>query len=387
MNILIIYRGNYPVHTASSKRLENYVKALRLEKHNVIVQPIYILHKSKYLELLLSFFLPTKAFLSVITKAKHYSAVYIYGPGWVFKFSIALAAKFRGKPVGTELNEKPYSIHGNGRRDLILRRFEIFHELCLIKFVYPLVDGFIVISSPLAKYVREKGKKAVIIWKVPILVDYDYYQERFESHEYKIPYIINTAALNDHKDGIVKVFEAFAYVISQGYNLHFYLTSKVAAKETLANVNLIIKKNKLTDKVTFIGDLDEPTLLSYQSHCSMVILNKVDSEQNRYNFATKLGEYLALGKPVITTSIGEVSNYLIENESCIFIEPNNAKMIAQAMIKLFTDEELARNLGENGRKIAEEVFNIRKQSKSIEKFFYTLIDIRHSQSKIPVDNI
>jgi len=378
MNILVIYRGKFPVHTASSKRLANYVKALRIENHNVTVKPVYIVSKSVYLEFILSSFVPVYAFLAVIKNAKNFSVVYIYGPGWFFKLSIALAAKLRGKPVGTELNEKPYSIHGNGRRELFLNRFEAFHEFCLIKCVYPLIDGFIVISDPLVKYVKENGKKGVVVCKVPILVDYDYYQELIENNDYKLPYIINTAALNDHKDGIVKVFEAFALVIGQGYNLHFYLTSKVAAKEPLDSINLIMKENKLDDKVTFIGELDEETLLSYQANCSMVILNKVDSEQNRYNFATKLGEYLALGKPVITTSVGEVSNYLKDNDSCICVEPNNAEKIAQSMTRLITDEEFARQVGENGRIIAKEVFNLRAQSKRIEKFFNTLTNIRQS---------
>lgn len=380
IKILIVYRGKYPVFTASSKRLTNYVKALRSENHNVIVLPIYMVHKSIYLEVILSFFLPIKAFLSVITKAKYYSAVYIYGPGWVFKFSIALAAKLSGKPVGTELNEKPYSIHGNGRSDFFLRRFESINEFCLKKIVYPNIDGFIVISQSLVDYTTRYGKHRVIICKVPILVDYYYYQKQTLMPDCNFPYIINTATINDHKDGIINVFKAFSLVIKNGYKLHFYLTSKTAPPALLEQINLIISENNLETNITFLGELSEESLLTYQANCSMVVLNKIESDQNKYNFATKLGEYMALGKPIITTKVGEVKNYLKDNISCIYIDPSSPEEISEAIIRLLDDSEFAKRIGEAGREIAKNEFDYKIHSEKISNFFLALITLNREQS-------
>ena len=373
MNILIVYRGNYPALTAGSKRLSNYIKALQIEKHNPVVLPIQFKSRFRLFDIVTSYFIPLLAFIKVIRMASCYSVVFVYGPGWIFKLSTMTASKIRGKRVATELNEKPYSIEGGSRRDILRDLFKPFHKVCLTKIVFPKFDGFIVISEPLARYTRFYGKDKAIICKVPILVDFELYQKKVGKPDCHLSYIVNTASLNDHKDGIINVFKALTRVINRGFDLHFYLTSRVSPKELLIEIDTIISENKLEGRVTFLDGLDEETLLSYQAHCSMLVLNKVETEQNRYNFATKLGEFLALGKPVITTAIGEVKHYLKDNISCLYVDPSNEIEISDAIIRLLKDESLSGKIGDNGKIIAEKHFDVKSQSKRISDFFTRLI--------------
>ena len=46
-----------------------------------------------------------------------------------------------------------------------------------------------------------------------------------------------------------------------------------------------------------------------------------DSRQARGGFPTKLGEYLATGKPVCVTKVGEITVYLEDNVSAFLAEP------------------------------------------------------------------
>ena len=71
----------------------------------------------------------------------------------------------------------------------------------------------------------------------------------------------------------------------------------------------------------------------------------MDSEQNRYNFATKIGEYCALGKPIITTGVGEVSNYFNDGINCVFIPQHNPNIIAEKIIYLLNNPALASKIG------------------------------------------
>jgi len=373
MEILIVYRGIYPSHTASSKRLANYLKALHYEHHNPIVIPVFIKVKNNYLDFIYSFLIPVLGFFKILRNGGSISVVFVYGPGWIFKLAAVTASKILGKPVATELNEKPYSIHGEGRREKYLKHFRFLNRKCLENIVFPFFDGFLVISEPLVEYVRKLGKNTAVISKIPILVDIDFYQKMIEKPDCHIPYIINTAALNNHKDGIVNVFKAFARVVNSGINLHFYLTSRAAPRLLIDDINNIISINNLEKRVIFLNELDEDALLSYQAYCCMVVLNKVDTEQNRFNFATKLGEYMALGKPIITTSIGEVKHYLKDNVSCLYVDPSNEIEISDAIIRLLKDESLSSMIGDNGRTIAEKQFDVKSQSKRISDFFKRLI--------------
>jgi len=335
--------------------------------------PVFIKVRNNYLDFVISLIIPVLVFFKILREGGGISVVFVYGPGWIFKLAAVTASKIIGKPVATEVNEKPYSIRGGGRREKYSKHFISLNRKCLELIVYPMFDGFIVISESLVEYVRRFSKKKALIIKIPILVDFNFYQKSIQKPECNMPYLINTAALNNHKDGIVNVFKAFARIINSGINLHFYLTSRVAPKMLLDEIDSIILRNNLEKRVTYLGELDEDLLLSYQAYCCMVVLNKVDGEQNKYNFATKLGEYMALGKPIITTSIGEVQHYLKDNVSCLFVDPSNEIEISNAMIRILKDKAFSDKIGENGRIIAQSHFDVKSQCNRISDFFKLLI--------------
>ncbi len=375
MRILIIKSGKYPTPEASSKRLSNYIKALRKGEYEVEVKTVDTNAKTTICDLLGSYFIPFLAFHKTISQGNQPSIVMVYGFGWLGKASIIAACKFRKWPVILELNELPYSIHGGSRRDLVFKYFDRFNEFMLQHLLIGLFDGFIVISDQLYKYIHRYKKDKAIILKVPILVDYSEYQKKVCSPPARMPYIINTARTNDHKDGIINVFRAFSMIRNKyDLDLHFYLTSTVIPLKLKLELKKIIDSENLGDSVTFLGDLEEEELLNWQAHCTFVVLNKVDSIQNRYNFATKLGEYMALGKPIITTSIGEVKNYLRHNISCIYVDPTNPAQIAEEMYRLIVEPQLAAKIGLAGKEIAKNNFDYQVQSTNICKFFKEFIN-------------
>lgn len=372
MNALFIIEGRYPTPQASSKRLTNYIKALQREQDEVGIFPIFIASKSRLLTYFYSGLVPLWAFWTIFTKANPYNVVFVYGFGWIGKLLIAFASKLKRKPVCLEINEKPYSIHGS-RRDLILKYIEPFHEFCLTRFVYPMVEGFIVISDGLFKDIEKYKKNKAIILKVPILVDFDYYQKAIQKPKFISPYILHSATLNDHKDGIINVFKAYSKIVTERQlDLDFYLTSNIGLPKVKEQIDEIIRDYQLEKRVHFLGDLDEENLLSYQAYCTMVVINKVDCQQNRYNFATRLGEYLSLGKPVITTRIGEVANFLKNNISCIYSDPSNPDDIANSMLRILDTPAFGKKIGDYGKKIAEKEFNYSTRSKALSQFFSNL---------------
>ena len=370
MKILILKSGKYPSPEASSKRLSNYCKAFAKGGHEVDIKTVNVKAKSPIFDFVGSYLVPYFAFYKTMSHSNHYSAVLVYGFGWIGKLLIIAACKIKRKQVVLELNELPYSINGGSRRDIILKYFNAINRSILEHFVFGLFDGFIVISDKLLSYVKEYKKRSAPILKVPILVDFTEYQKAKERPLAQFPYFINTARTNNHKDGIINVLQAFSVLInSYKVELSFYLTSNVLPSDLRAEVERIITGENLGERVTFLGDLDEDELLAWQAHSAFLVLNKVDSQQNRYNFATKLGEFLALGKPVITSNVGEVTNYLKHNLSCIYVDPTDYLSIAKAMYRILTEPDLAEEIGEAGKEIAKAHFDYQIQSPHICNFF------------------
>ncbi len=115
-----------------------------------------------------------------------------------------------------------------------------------------------------------------------------------------------------------------------------------------------------------------------QKNASLAILNKKSNIQNIYCFPTKLGEYLLNEIPIIATKIGEMNNYLSHKINALLIDDGNVKDLAKNIEILFTNNDLAKLLAKNGKKLAESEFSNEYQGKRLKIFFEHLIDPKQS---------
>lgn len=75
-------------------------------------------------------------------------------------------------------------------------------------------------------------------------------------------------------------------------------------------------------------------------------------------------EYMALGKPVITTDILGGSSEIIEHGKSGFIMKKDVDKVSEKIDDLINNEELRRSLGTNGKKIIDSRFTIEKMGKA-----------------------
>lgn len=91
-------------------------------------------------------------------------------------------------------------------------------------------------------------------------------------------------------------------------------------------------------------------------------------------FGIAVAEAMMASKPMILADAGALPE-LIENEKSGFIvDPFDAGAWADAILKLVEDNELAKTLGENARKRAEELFSIEPYVSSYESLYQELLD-------------
>ncbi|GAB4297330.1 MAG: glycosyltransferase family 4 protein [Marinilabiliales bacterium] len=100
---------------------------------------------------------------------------------------------------------------------------------------------------------------------------------------------------------------------------------------------------------------DEVKLIAEKSVAGLVtflpVPNHLDALPN------KLFEYMSAGLPVIASDF-KLWREIIEKHNCgICVDPENINEISNAINKLLDDKEMARILGENGRKAVETVYN------------------------------
>lgn len=233
---------------------------------------------------------------------------------------------------------------------------------------FPLLDGIISISEALsalaAKYVS-KDK----ITKIPILVDYDSYKMEDSSSKAETPYIFHSGTLYEQKDGILGMLEAFGMAVKRiTIPLEFILTGTKEKSPHAKEIDEIISKYDLGNRVKFTGYLSNDELKSYLSKASLVIINKYETQQNVYCFSTKLGEYLAASKPLIITNVGEAMNWLKDKKSAYIIPPKDKQALANAIVKAVENPIERKRIGLNGQDVCKNSFDYRVWGKTLVDF-------------------
>jgi len=186
------------------------------------------------------------------------------------------------------------------------------------------------------------------------------------------PFVAYIGVMNNKKDGVDILIEAFAQVKRTIPNLKLYLFGPYHY-DTPGHINQIANL-QLTDSIFYKGEVHRDNVPSILTEADLLVLPRPDSKQAQGGFPTKLGEYLASGKPVCATSVGELPNYLVDNESVFFAKPGSVDSFSAAMKRALSNSEFAKEIGINGRRVSESQFNKEIQAKKLKYFFETILN-------------
>lgn len=116
--------------------------------------------------------------------------------------------------------------------------------------------------------------------------------------------------------------------------------------------------------VEFVGYAPYPKMAAYLAKSDILVNSFVKKAPQ--SIVTKIGDYLAAGKPMINTCMSPEFRQKVENDGFgINILPEDVKILADAIAELYGDREGCRVMGEKARKIAEEQFDRPESYKKI----------------------
>lgn len=272
-------------------------------------------------------------------------------------------AHHKGAYCVRDLCELPY---GTGTETELTIRF----RKKTIEQQFPRLDGIISISDALLKMARTYTLPTCKHIKVPIMVDYNYYHLLDRSSETTTPYIFHAGTLYQQKDGILGMIEAFGKAIEKiAIPVNFIFTGTLSGSPHKDDIDCLVSKYGLEDRLFFTGYINSEVLQKYLSQASLVIINKNRNQQNNYCFSTKMGEYLAAGKPMIITRYGEAINWIKNGESAFIVEPEDTDELSSAIAYVFNNLTECRKVGLKGQEICRKNFDYRSWIGPIIDFF------------------
>jgi glycosyltransferase involved in cell wall biosynthesis len=160
-----------------------------------------------------------------------------------------------------------------------------------------------------------------------------------------------------------------------------YLLQK---NEKLSNIKILVigdgpERQNLQSLIDRLG-LKNITLLHSVSYQAMPsIYHKVDAfilpssyrQGWQEQYGMSLVEAMACSLPVITTISGSIPE--VVGDSALLIQPGDFKSIYESIIRLYNDKSLRKELGNAGRKRAEQNYNCINVAKKIEKVYEELV--------------
>lgn len=119
------------------------------------------------------------------------------------------------------------------------------------------------------------------------------------------------------------------------------------------------------DAVTFAGARrDVPAIMA----AGDVVIHTAVTE----SFGQVLAEALALGRPLVTTSVG-VERHFRDRVHCLTVPHGDAEAIRGAVRRLVAQPALARELGERGRALVRREFTIERNVRGFERLYGSLL--------------
>lgn len=112
----------------------------------------------------------------------------------------------------------------------------------------------------------------------------------------------------------------------------------------------------LSGNVEFVGYAPYEKMAAYLKKSDVLVNSFVKKAPQ--SIVTKIGDYLAAGKPMINTCSSPEFRSKVEKDGFgINIEAEDKCVLAKAILDLYTDEVGCKRMGEQARKIAEEQFD------------------------------
>jgi len=155
-------------------------------------------------------------------------------------------------------------------------------------------------------------------------------------------YVLYVGRLHPLK-GIAVLIHAMAYIKEQkGPDLVVIGPGDRASYVSLA------ERLGVDGKVHFLGFVDEETKIGAIDAATAVVIPSINNYVEVYPMA--ITEAWARGKPVIAAKVGGIPYRVRHMENGVLVPPRDPKALAEAIMLLANDKELAKKLGAEGRR-------------------------------------
>ena len=191
--------------------------------------------------------------------------------------------------------------------------------------------------------------------------------------DYNIPhsskiilFVGEISKVHAHK-GIDDLIKSFKKVLKEVKGVYLVL---VGRGDMIPGYKKMCENLGIADNAIFTGFVDDDTLIEYYKSSDVVVLPSTTVQEG---FGMVLVEGNACGKPVIGTRVGGIQYVIEDSKNGLLVPSKNPKVLADAIIKLLNDEDLAKGMGKYGRRLVVGQYTWNKAVEMTEKVYKEVI--------------
>ena len=351
------FKGGYRRVTQLAKLLEPYfyVKILNMSsrywaQESLSNFKIEIVHGNILLRIV-------KCLLRVILERDKWDLIILYNPTF-FTLPFIIFRKIIKKPIVLDYVDKQGI---DLQMNKIFKYLNIFSE----KYAIRRLTYFITSSKYLSFIIKKKNKSAQIYL----------YRGTFDILNKNL--IKNT---NTQKKKKLKIIYIGTWLKANGVEelIHAFSIVKTKVPHELIVIGSGPEKFKIklfakqVRNVKVYEGISDQKLWEYMNYADILTVPYLNSYRNQFNFPSKIIEYLAFGKPILATNIGEISRLLKHKINAWLVEPNTEE-ISKGLEILIENEGIRRSLAENALKLFNSEFRNELVGKKLRKYLLSCL--------------
>lgn len=229
----------------------------------------------------------------------------------------------------------------------------------LEKCSYHAADTCIGLSPGICEGIRRRSQKGKTIAMIPNGCDLDLFSPSNEKPDV-IPGVksTDTVAVFTGAHGIANGLDAVLDMAEVLKNRGRDDVKIVFVGEGKMKRHLVERaQNKQLDNCIFLGHMPKKELNEVMKRADIGLMILANVPAFYYGTSpNKFFDYIASGLPVVNNYPGWLADMINESHCGIAVEPENAKVFADAVMKLADNPELRAEYGKNGRSLAEREF-------------------------------
>lgn len=172
------------------------------------------------------------------------------------------------------------------------------------------------------------------------------------------------------QDGVDRIVQAAHHVVHT-FGRQDVLFTMIGKGECWHELQRLSEELKVADVMQFVGFVSDDLLLDYLSTADVCLAPDPPDRMNQLSTMTKIMEYMACQRPIISFDLLETRRSA--GDAAFYVEKEDPKMFAQALLGLLDDEARREKMGEIGLQRTIELVGLDRSRKALVEAYSRLL--------------